>query len=98
MIQLQIALVATMVQNEMLQNGVSHNGVSHNWASPNANLDSVLSLANKVSELAVLQTHHISVPQEEFLQAIQRLQIAVEGPAHYVARKRHEVQYNTLPG
>ena len=75
------------------QNGVSHNGVSHkhNEALPNNNLDTVLSLANKVTELAALQKHQVPVPQEEFLQAIQRLQIAVEGPAHYVARKRHEV-------
>lgn len=78
-----------------LQNGLSQNGSSH---KTDPELNSVLSLANKVSELAVLHTHHVSVPQEEFLQAIQRLQIAVEGPAHYVARKRHEVQHNTLAG
>lgn len=57
----------------------------------------VLSLAKKVTELAELQTSHGHVQQEEFLQAIQRLQIAVEGPAHYVARKRHEVQDYALP-
>ena len=58
---------------------------------------SVLSLANKVSELAELQSSHGRVQQEEFIQVIQRLQIAVEGPAHYVARKRHEVQDHMLP-
>lgn len=83
-----------MAPNDILQNGVTQNGVSHNEVSKNT----ILSLANKVSELAVLQTHQVSVPQEEILQAIQRLQIAVEGPAHYVARKRHEVKQNALPG
>lgn len=83
-----------MAPNDFLQNGVSQNGVSHNEVPRNT----ILSLANKVSELAVLQTHQVSVPQEEFLQAIQRLQIAVEGPAHYVARKRHEVRHNSLLG
>lgn len=87
-----------MAPNGSLQNGVSHNGVSHNGVLPKAESNDVLSLANKVSELAALQTHQVFVPQEEFLQAIQRLQIAVEGPAHYVARKRHEVKLNALPG
>ena len=59
--------------------------------------DSVLSLANKVSGLAELQSSHNLVQQEEFIKAIQRLQIAVEGPAHYVARKRHEVRDHALP-
>lgn len=57
----------------------------------------VLSLAKKVTEMAELQTSHGFVQQEEFIQAIQRLQIAVEGPAHYVARKRHEVEDHALP-
>jgi hypothetical protein len=52
---------------------------------------SIQSLAKKVSELADLQAKDGSVPQGEFVQAIQRLQIAVEGPAHYVARMRHQV-------
>ncbi|MCJ1416203.1 hypothetical protein MMC32_002538 [Xylographa parallela] len=52
--------------------------------------DSILSLSKKVSELAEVQTSHGSVPQGEFVKAIQRLQIAVEGPAHYVARLRHQ--------
>ena len=59
--------------------------------------NSVLSLANKVSELAELQSSHGPVQQEGFIKAIQRLQIAVEGPAHYVARKRHEVRDHALP-
>ena len=96
--QLQFASVATMAPISTLQSGLSHNGISPKTVSPDTDLNSVLSLANKVSELAVLQTHQVSVPQEEFLQAIQRLQIAVEGPAHYVARKRHEVQHHTLAG
>ena len=58
--------------------------------------DSVLSLAKKVSELAELQSNG-SIPQGEFVQAIQRLQIAVEGPAHYVARMRHQVRNHVLP-
>ena len=58
---------------------------------------SVLSLAKRVSELAELQTSHGSVPQAEFVEAIQRLQIAVEGPAHYVARMRHQVRAPVLP-
>lgn len=57
----------------------------------------VLSLAKKINELAELQTSNGFVQREEFLQAIQRLQIAVEGPAHYVARKRHEVRDYALP-
>lgn len=52
--------------------------------------NSILSLAKRVSELAELQTSHGSVPQGEFVEAIQRLQIAVESPAHYVARMRHQ--------
>lgn len=30
--------------------------------------------------------------KENFVEAIQRLQIAVEGPTHYVARMRHQVR------
>lgn len=96
--QLQFASVATMAPISTLQSGLSQNGVSHKTSSPDTDLNYILSLANKVSELAVLQTHQVPVPQEEFLQTIQRLQIAVEGPAHYVARKRHEVQHNSLLG
>ena len=59
--------------------------------------DSILSLSKKVSELAEVQTSHGSVPQGEFVKAIQRLQIAVEGPAHYVARLRHQVRNQVLP-
>ena len=59
--------------------------------------NSILSLANRVSELAELQNNHGRVQQVEFIEAIQRLQIAVEGPAHYVARKRHEVRDHALP-
>ena len=59
--------------------------------------NSILSLAKRVSELAGLQTSHGSVPQGEFIEAIQRLQIAVESPAHYVARMRHQVQDHVLP-
>jgi hypothetical protein len=84
-----------MAHVSTLQNGLSQNGVAHKTVSPDTNVN-ILSLANKVSELAALQTHQVPVRQEEFLQAIQRLQIAVEGPAHYVARKRHEVRYNRL--
>ena len=60
---------------------------------------SIASLAKKVSELAELQTSHGhgSVPQGEFLAAIQCLQIAVEGPAHYVARMRHQVRCHVFP-
>ena len=54
--------------------------------------NSILSLAKRVSNLAELQTSHGSVPQGQFVEAIQRLQIAVEGPAHYVARIRHQVR------
>lgn len=53
--------------------------------------DSISNLAKKVSELAELQTSHGSVPQGQFVQAIERLQIAVQGPAYYVARLRHQV-------
>lgn len=56
----------------------------------------VLSLAKKVTEMAELQTSHGFVQQDEFVQAIQRLQIAVEGPAHYVARKRLEVRGHAM--
>ncbi|KAL8791853.1 MAG: hypothetical protein Q9195_005515 [Heterodermia aff. obscurata] len=52
--------------------------------------DSILALAKKVTELAEHKTSNGSVPQREFMEAIQRLQIAVEGPAHYVARMRHQ--------
>lgn len=60
---------------------------------------SIASLAKRISELAELQTSHGhgSVPQGEFVAAIQRLQIAVEGPAHYVARMRHQVRDHVLP-
>lgn len=86
-----------MAPNDMSGNGVTQNGDFHDGLSPNADSNSVLRLASKVFELAALQTHQIPVPQEDFLQAIQRLQLAVEGPAHYVARKRHEVHLNLLP-
>ena len=76
-----------MAPSGITQIEASQTGISHNDGSPNT----ILSLANQLTELAVLQTHQVSVPQEDFLQAIQRLQIAVERPAHYVARKRHEV-------
>lgn len=56
-----------------------------------AKQNSIVSLAKRVSELAELQTSHGSVPQAEFVEAIQRLQIAVEGPARYVARMRQQV-------
>lgn len=84
-----------MAPVDTLQNGHSQNGASHEALSTGPDANSVLSLANKVSELAALQTHQVPVPKEDFLQAIQRLQIAVEGPAHYVARKRHEVRDDT---
>ena len=58
----------------------------------NGNLLSVQTLAKRVSELAEHHTGDGAPPQEELLQAIQRLQVAAEGPAHYVARKRHEVR------
>ena len=55
--------------------------------------DSVLTLAKRVTELAERQASDgSSVSQKEFLEATQRLQIAVEGPAHYVARMRHQVR------
>ena len=76
-----------MAPDGIPQNGGSQDGISHNEGS----LNTLLSLADKVSELAVLQTQQVSVPQEEYLQAIQRLHIAVEGSAYYVARKRHKV-------
>lgn len=53
--------------------------------------DSIRNLAKRVSELAELQTSHGSIPQGELLEAVQRLQIAVEGPEHYVFRIRHQV-------
>lgn len=59
--------------------------------------NSILSLAKKVSGLAELQTSHGLVPQGEFVEAIQRLQMAVEGPAHYVARMRHQVRDHVSP-
>jgi hypothetical protein len=59
--------------------------------------NSIRSLAKRVSELAERQTSHGSVPQGEFVEAIQRLQVAVEGPAHYVARMRHQVRDHVLP-
>ena len=90
--------MAPSLSNGSSHNGnrVAHNGVSHIEVSPKPDLDTVLSLANKVSELAAPQKHQVPVPQKDFLQAIQRLQIAVEGPPHYVARKRYEVQHNTM--
>ena len=54
--------------------------------------DSVLTLAKRVVELAEHQTSNGSAPQKELIGAIKRLQIAVEGPAHYVARMRHQVR------
>lgn len=57
--------------------------------------DSILNLAKKTTELAERQISDGSVSQGEFLEAIQRLQIAVEGPAHYVARMRHQVREHT---
>ena len=59
--------------------------------------NTVLSLAKKVTEIAELRTSNGFVQQEEFVEAIQRLQIAVEGPARYVERKRHEVRDHALP-
>ncbi|MCJ1285680.1 hypothetical protein MMC26_005021 [Xylographa opegraphella] len=56
-----------------------------------AGQNSLLALSKRVSELAELQASHGSVPQGEFVKAIQRLQIAVEGPAHYVARLRLQI-------
>ena len=57
--------------------------------------DSVLTLAKRTAELAERHTSDGSVSQREFLETIQRLQIAVEGPAHYVARMRHHVREHT---
>lgn len=54
--------------------------------------DSILNLAKRVSELAELQTNHGSATQEEILEAIMRLQIAVEGPAQYVMNLRKMVR------
>lgn len=62
--------------------GAITNGVEH---SP------VLGLAKKVTELAELQVKGGSVSKGEIVEAIQRLQVAVEGPAHYLARLRHQV-------
>ena len=53
--------------------------------------DSIQKLAKRISELAELQTSHGSIPQRELLEVVQRLQIAVEGPEHYVHRIRHQV-------
>ena len=53
--------------------------------------ESVLNLAKRVAELAERDSSHGSVSQRDYMEAIQRLQIAVEGPAHYVARMRHQV-------
>lgn len=58
---------------------------------------SIISLAKRVSELAELQTSHGSVPQGDFVQAVRRLQVAVEGPAHYVARMRNQVRDHIVP-
>ena len=63
-------------------NGASTNGVEHN---------PIVSLAKKVTELAELQVEDGSVSKGEIVEAIQRLQVAVEGPAHYLARLRHQV-------
>ena len=57
--------------------------------------ESVLTLAKRVTELAERQSSHGPVSQREFLEAIQRLQLTVEGPAHYVARMRHQVREHT---
>ena len=57
-----------------------------------AQTESIQSLAKKVSELAEQKNS-----EGEFIQAIKRLQIAVEGPAHYVARLRHTVCPALLP-
>lgn len=61
-----------------------------NMEQPNQN--SVVALAKRVAEMAERQSSNSSVPQKEFMEAIQRLQIAVEGPAHYIARMRHQVR------
>ena len=59
--------------------------------------DDVKTLAANVYELAQKRTSHDPVDQAEFLQAIQKLQIAVEGPVHYLARLRHQVWRRRLP-
>lgn len=53
--------------------------------------DSIQDLAKRISELVDVQTSDGSIPQGKLLEAIQRLQIAVEGPEHYVHRIRHQV-------
>ena len=65
-------------------------GATNGTASGAAHED-VKTLAANVYELAQKRTSHDPVDQAEFLQAIQKLQIAVEGPEHYLARLRHQV-------
>ena len=57
--------------------------------------ESVLTLAKRVAELAERQASHGPVSQKELVEGIQRLQIAAEGPAHYVARMRYQVREHT---
>lgn len=57
---------------------------------------SIVDLANRVSELADMQYKHGLGSQGKLVEAVQSLQVAVEGPAHYVARMRHQVRTHVL--
>ena len=56
----------------------------------NSNKD-VVRLAREVLSIVEHPSSQTSGVQEELLKIIRKLQIAAEGPAHYVIRKRHQV-------
>ena len=57
---------------------------------------SIVRLARQVLSIAEDQSNRPSDSQEDLLRLIRKLQVAVEGPAHYVMRKRHQVARTPL--
>ena len=55
-------------------------------------MDGVLLAARRVVELAESKFNQSWMFHEDLVKAVQRLQVEVEGPAHYVLRMRHQVR------
>jgi len=60
---------------------------------PAPNFEHTVDLARQVLSMAGANLHQNPSLQEEFLRSIRQLQVAAEGPAHYVIRKRHQVSH-----
>ena len=51
----------------------------------------IVQLARQVLNIAETHSNEALFIHEDLLQSIRKLQVAAEGPAHYVIRKRHQV-------